>query len=113
MSDNEHDDLVALYRQAAGERPSPSTDARILAAAERAHKRRYGFTWSAGLAAAAILILIASAHFSTPNPPAPTAHGSHKATYTDSTSLYLMQMDVDHLSSPVAQYLTSGTAPMH
>ncbi|GLQ97231.1 hypothetical protein [Dyella mobilis] len=111
MTDHLKDELVDLYRQAARERSSSSIDARILDAAERASKRRGRFTWPVGLAAAAALVLLVGTHWHAIDPSPSAAHLPRSAAYTDSTSIYLMQMDVEHVSSPVAQYLTAHTAP--
>jgi hypothetical protein len=111
MTNETPDDVVALYRRVARERSSSSIDAHILAAAERADKRCRGFAWPIGLAAAATLVLAAGLHWQAPNAPTPGAQPPQKPVYADGTASYLMQMDVYHLSSPVAQYLTSNTAP--
>jgi hypothetical protein len=110
MNDGSLDELVALYRQSAREQSTPSADARILAAAERAGKRHTPPAWQIGLATAAALLLMLAMHQDTPHPVNTSAHAAlavPASTGDDSTAAYLMQMDVVHTSSPVAQYLTS------
>jgi hypothetical protein len=108
------DPLMRLYRHAARERSPSSADARILAAAERASKRRYWPMLPMSLAAAAVLALVLTLHTNTPHTHQPATPSLGNPAYMDSsTAIYLMQMDVTHASSPTAQYLTSGNAPAH
>jgi hypothetical protein len=112
MKDDPLDQLVNLYRQGARERSASSIDARILAAAEHASKRRSRPVLPISLAAAAVLALVLAMRAGTPSSPPPAAQSFGKPAYMESsTTAYLMQMDVTHTSSPAAQYLTSGTAP--
>jgi predicted naringenin-chalcone synthase len=107
MNDDSLDELAALYRQNAREQSTPSVDACILAAAEHANKRRRLPAWHLGLATAAAVLLMLTMHLGTQRSASPPAHAIPIATESDSTAAYLMQMDVLHASSPVAQYLTS------
>jgi hypothetical protein len=107
------DELVALYHQSAREQSTPSADARILTAAEQASRRHWMPAWSIGLATAAALLLIFTLHVGTPQPHGAPAHVPAATIVNDDTTAYLMQMDVTHPSSPVAQYLLSAHSQTH
>jgi hypothetical protein len=108
MKNDSLDECVALYRQIAREQSSPTVDARILAAAELATRRRRLPAWPIGLATAAALLLMFAMHLSTPRTSNEPAHATPVTASDDGTADYLMQMDVVHpSSSPVAQYLMS------
>jgi hypothetical protein len=108
MNDDSLDQWVALYRQSAREQSAPSMDARILAAAEHAKRRRRTQALPLGLATAAALLLMLAMHLGTVRPSNESARVKPVPAEDDGTSAYLMQMDVVHASSPVAQYLNSG-----
>jgi predicted naringenin-chalcone synthase len=114
MNNDPLDEWGALYRQSAREQSAPSVDARILAAAELATRRRRPPAWSIGLATAAALLLMLAMHLYNPRPGnEPVAHATAATVSDDGTAAYLMQMDVGHPTSPVAQYLMSDDPQIH
>jgi hypothetical protein len=113
MKDDSLDEWVALYRQSAREQSAPSVDARILAAAEQASQRRRWPAWPIGLATAAALLLMFAMHPGTSDPRGNAAHATPSIGRNDDTASYLMQMDVTHPDSPVAQYLLSPHSQTH
>jgi hypothetical protein len=110
------DDLIALYRAAARERPLPETDARLLQLAARhvRHRRRLHYwAWPAVALAASVLLWLAARAAPWPVAPhAPTSTNTAVPGRLDGRDrAYLMSMEVAPPLSPATQFLLEQNLP--
>jgi hypothetical protein len=116
MSDPSMDDLIALYRAAAREKPLPETDARLLQLAARQSRYRHRlhyWAWPAAALAASVLLWLTTRVAPEPVPPhVPTSTSTAVPGRMDGRDrAYLMSMNVAPPLSPATQFLLGQNAP--